>query len=43
MSVLLGYQLPVVIVKDDKICHGEPSAAQPNARKAHCLRVQVAP
>jgi hypothetical protein len=27
MPVLLGYQLPVVIVKDDKSCHEEPIAA----------------
>jgi hypothetical protein len=27
------YKLPIVIAPDDKICHGEPAAAQPGARK----------
>ncbi len=31
--VLLGYQPPVVIATDDKICHVEPIAAQPGARE----------
>ena len=27
------YKLPIVIATDDKICHGEPAAAQTGARK----------